>query len=194
MFDLFLVLIFSPFWFIIFLIITVAIFFLQGRPIFFRQTRLGYKGNEIILIKFCSMKSTKSEYGKLLDDFERTTKLGHFLRKFSLDEIPSILNVLNNDMSLVGPRPFISDYKNLYNKRQMRRHDVLPGITGWAQINGRNSISWQEKFELDLWYVDNQSFVLDMKIILLTFWKVFRGKDINANHKSTTMPRFNGKN
>ena len=116
-FDLFLVLIFSPFWFIIFLIITVAIFFLQGRPIFFRQTRLGYKGNEIILIKFCSMKSTKNEYGKLLDDFERTTKLGHFLRKFSLDEIPSILNVLNNDMSLVGPRPFISDYKNLYNKR-----------------------------------------------------------------------------
>ena len=157
-FDLFLVIFLFPFWFLIFLIICIIILFSQGRPIFFKQSRLGYKANEIKIIKFCTMKNLKDEKGNLLDDFSRTTRLGEILRKYSLDEIPSILNVIKNEMSLVGPRPFISEYKNLYSKEQMKRHDVMPGITGWAQVNGRNSISWKEKFELDLWYVSNQSF------------------------------------
>lgn len=140
------------------------------------------------------MNSTKNEQGELLDDIERMTRLGYFLRKFSLDEIPNIFNVLKNDMSIVGPRPLFPEYEKLYSKEQMKRHSVLPGITGWAQINGRNSISWQEKFELDLWYVKNQSIFLDIKIIFLTFWKVFKGKDVNSNSDSNTMPRFDGKN
>ena len=193
-FDLFLVISLFPFWFLTFLIICIIILFIQGRPIFFKQSRLGHKANEIKIIKFCTMKNLKDEKGNLLDDFSRTTRLGEILRKYSLDEIPGILNVIKNEMSLVGPRPFISEYKNLYSKEQMRRHDVMPGITGWAQVNGRNSISWKEKFELDLWYVSNQSFFLDIKIIFLTFFSVFKAKDINLENSFTTMPKFNGKN
>ena len=166
----------------------------QGKPIFFTQLRLGYKAKEFKILKFCTMNNIKDNSGTLLDDFSRTTKLGRILRKYSLDEIPSIFNVIKNEMSLVGPRPFLAEYKSLYSEDQIKRHDVIPGITGWAQIRGRNAITWNEKFELDLWYVSNQSILLDIKIIFFTFWNVFRAKNINLENSSTTMPKFNGKN
>ena len=139
-----------------------------GSPIFFTQDRVG-KDNKIFkMIKFRTMSDERDEYGELLSDEYRLTSFGKFLRSTSIDELPELINVLKGDMSLVGPRPLLQEYIPLYSKEQIRRHDVLPGLTGWAQVNGRNSISWCDKFKLDVWYVDNQSFILDIKIILIT--------------------------
>ena len=170
---------------------SICIYFFQGRPIFFKQKRLGVHCEEITLIKFCTMKELKDSEGKFLSDFERTTTLGRFLRKSSLDEFPSILNVVKGELSLVGPRPLLIEYLPLYSKLQLRRHEVLPGITGWAQINGRNSISWDKKFKLDVWYVDNKSFCVDMKILFKTIGIVLKRKSINQS-TNQTMEKFKG--
>ena len=164
-----------------------------GSPVFFLQERVG-KDNKIFkMIKFRTMKNSTDKNGNLLSDNERVTKFGGFLRSFSLDELPELINILKGDMSLVGPRALLVQYLGLYNDEQIRRHEVLPGLTGWAQINGRNSITWSEKFKLDVWYVDNWSLWLDIKIFFLTFWKVLKREGINQS-ESVTMEYFNGSN
>ena len=164
-----------------------------GSPAFFLQERVG-KDNKIFkMIKFRTMKNSTDKNGNLLSDNERVTKFGSFLRSFSLDELPELINILKGDMSLVGPRALLVQYLGLYNDEQIRRHEVLPGLTGWAQINGRNSITWSEKFKLDVWYVDNWSLWLDIKIFFLTFWKVLKREGINQS-ESITMEYFNGRN
>ena len=164
-----------------------------GSPAFFLQERVG-KDNKIFkMIKFRTMKNSTDKNGNLLSDNERVTKFGGFLRSFSLDELPELINILKGDMSLVGPRALLVQYLGLYNDEQIRRHEVLPGLTGWAQINGRNSITWSEKFKLDVWYVDNWSLWLDIKIFFLTFWKVLKREGINQS-ESVTMEYFNGGN
>ena len=191
-FDLSFLLIFSPLIIILFILISFLIIAFDGKPVIFSQKRGGFKGKKFTIYKFSTMNHDVDKKGKLLSDKDRITKIGNFLRSVSLDEIPTFYNVLIGDMSLVGPRPFIAEYLLKYNKAQMRRHDVIPGITGWAQINGRNQLMWEKKFDLDLWYVDNQSFILDLKIIILTFIKVFQRSDINHNELNT-MPRFDEK-
>lgn len=176
----------------IFIIISLLILILHGRPIFFLQTRPGLMGKSFNMIKFRTMSDKKDHNGLLLDDNQRITKIGRFLRSSSLDELPELLNVLFGNMSIVGPRPLLMEYLELYDENQKKRHNVKPGITGWAQINGRNSLSWDEKFDLDIWYVKNQSFFLDIKIILITIIKVLLRSDINSS-ENTTMPRFTGK-
>lgn len=164
-----------------------------GSSAFFLQERVG-KDNKIFkMIKFRTMKNSTDKNGNLLSDNERVTKFGSFLRSFSLDELPELINILKGDMSLVGPRALLVQYLGLYNDEQIRRHEVLPGLTGWAQINGRNSITWSEKFKLDVWYVDNWSLWLDIKIFFLTFWKVLKREGINQS-ESVTMEYFNGRN
>ena len=164
-----------------------------GSPAFFLQERVG-KDNKIFkMIKFRTMKNSTDKNGNLLSDNERVTKFGSFLRSFSLDELPELINILKGDMSLVGPRALLVQYLGHYNDEQIRRHEVLPGLTGWAQINGRNSITWSEKFKLDVWYVDNWSLWLDIKIFFLTFWKVLKREGINQS-ESVTMEYFNGSN
>lgn len=164
-----------------------------GSPAFFLQERVG-KDNKIFkMIKFRTMKNSTDKNGHLLSDNERVTKFGSFLRSFSLDELPELINILKGNMSLVGPRALLVQYLGLYNDEQIRRHEVLPGLTGWAQINGRNSITWSEKFKLDVWYVDNWSLWLDIKIFFLTFWKVLKREGINQS-ESVTMEYFNGSN
>lgn len=164
-----------------------------GSLAFFLQERVG-KDNKIFkMIKFRTMKNSTDKNGNLLSDNERVTKFGGFLRSFSLDELPELINILKGDMSLVGPRALLVQYLGLYNDEQIRRHEVLPGLTGWAQINGRNSITWSEKFKLDVWYVDNWSLWLDIKIFFLTFWKVLKREGINQS-ESVTMEYFNGRN
>lgn len=164
-----------------------------GSPAFFLQERVG-KDNKIFkMIKFRTMKNSTDKNGNLLSDNERVTKFGSFLRSFSLDELPELINILKGDMSLVGPRALLVQYLGLYNDEQIRRHEVLPGLTGWAQINGRNSITWSEKFKLDVWYVDNWSLWLDIKIFFLTFWKVLKREGVNQS-ESVTMEYFNGSN
>jgi lipopolysaccharide/colanic/teichoic acid biosynthesis glycosyltransferase len=162
----------------------------MGNP-FFTQIRIGKNGKSFKLIKLKTMNDKRDQEGKLLPDSKRLTNVGRIIRSFSIDELPELINVLKGDMSLVGPRPLLPDYLPLYNERQNKRHDVLPGITGWAQINGRNSLSWEEKFELDLWYITNISFLLDIKILFLTFLKVVRKDGINSD-PDTPMPRFTG--
>lgn len=162
-----------------------------GSPVLFKQDRPGLRGHPISMIKFRSMRDAIDDHGNPLPDAERLTSFGQFLRSASLDELPALWNVLKGDMSLVGPRPLLMEYLPLYTKQQARRHDVRPGITGWAQVNGRNAISWEEKFELDVWYVDNQSFILDLKILLMTVWKVFAREDISAEGEAT-MAKFTG--
>jgi len=175
------------------IVITILLFILNnGKPFYF-QNRPGYKEKIFRIIKFKTMNDKKNEAGELLPDFERTTLVGKFIRKTSIDEIPQLINVFLGHMSLVGPRPLLPEYLPLYNENQKRRHDVKPGITGWAQINGRNSILWTKKFEHDVWYVDNATILLDMKILLLTVKKVLIPQGINANEKYT-MEEFNGKN
>jgi len=164
-----------------------------GRPVLFRQTRPGLDGRPFEMLKFRTMLDARDAKGHLLPDEQRVTPFGQFLRSTSIDELPELLNVLKGDMSLVGPRPLLMEYLPLYSEEQKRRHEVRPGITGWAQINGRNAISWQKKFELDVWYVDNQSFWLDLKILFLTFWKVVKRSDINQEGKAT-VEAFNGNN
>ena len=175
------------------LLIYLLVIINLGSPAFFLQERVG-KDNKIFkMIKFRTMKNSTDKNGNLLSDNERVTKFGSFLRSFSLDELPELINILKGDMSLVGPRALLVQYLGLYNDEQIRRHEVLPGLTGWAQINGRNSITWSEKFKLDVWYVDNWSLWLDIKIFFLTFWKVFKREGINQS-ETVTMEYFNGTN
>lgn len=173
------------------LILSLAIIFDMGRPVFFKQSRPGLKGKPFLMWKFRSMNNAIDELGTLLPDEQRITKLGQFLRMSSLDELPGLWCVVNGSMSLVGPRPLLNSYLKRYTSEQAKRHDVKPGITGWAQINGRNAISWEEKFKLDVWYVENQGFLIDLKILLLTFKKVFVREGIN-NQGHATMPEFMG--
>lgn len=162
-----------------------------GSPVLFRQTRPGLNGEPFEMLKFRTMLDAYDENGNLLPNEQRHTEFGNFLRSISLDELPELWNVLKGDMSLVGPRPLLMDYLPLYNEDQARRHKVRPGVTGWAQVNGRNAISWEEKFKLDTWYVDNQSLLLDLKIILLTLKKVVIKEGVNAS-ETVTMTRFTG--
>jgi lipopolysaccharide/colanic/teichoic acid biosynthesis glycosyltransferase len=171
----------SPFLLIISLIVMVA----DGLPIFFRQERPGHHGEIFTILKFRTMRRLADKHGSLLPDESRLTKLGQFLRATSLDELPELINVLKGEMSLVGPRPLLPAYLPLYNSEQARRHDVLPGITGWAQVHGRNTLTWQEKFTLDVWYVDNWSFVLDVKIIGMTIVKVLQREGISQPGQKT---------
>ncbi len=172
----------------VFFILSALIFIFLGRPIFFTQKRPGLRNKTFKIIKFRTMKIPSDSE---IEDSQRITNLGKFLRSYSLDEIPEFFNVLKGNMSLVGPRPLLEEYLELYSKEQLKRHDVLPGITGWAQINGRNNISWEEKLELDIWYVENKSTFLDLKIIFLTFWKVLTKKDTSPSNK-VTMDKFKG--
>lgn len=178
----------------IILIITLWLHFAnKGTGAFFYQERPGRKGKVFKVIKFKTMTDERDENGILLPDEKRLTKVGNFVRSTSIDELPQLINVLKGDMSLIGPRPLLVEYLPLYSKEQARRHNVRPGITGLAQCNGRNAISWQKKFELDVWYVDHCSFILDMKIIILTIMKVFKREGISSD-TSVTMEIFNGNN
>lgn len=191
MFDLLFISIIGLFFLPIIIILAVLVRFMLGNPIIFKQQRPGLKARPFYVYKFRTMSNKKNSQGELLADAERLTALGHFLRSSSLDELPSLWNVLKGEMSMVGPRPLLMEYLPLYNIEQARRHEVKPGVTGWAQVNGRNAISWEEKFKLDVWYVDNQSFWLDIKIILLTIKKVLFRDGISAQGEAT-MPRFTG--
>jgi lipopolysaccharide/colanic/teichoic acid biosynthesis glycosyltransferase len=162
-----------------------------GSPVTFRQTRPGMHGKPFTMVKFRTMTEGRNERGELLSDRERLTEFGQFLRASSLDELPELWNVLRGEMSLVGPRPLLMEYLPLYSAEQARRHEVRPGITGWAQINGRNAINWDDRFQLDVWYVDHQSFWLDMRILLLTARKVMMREGISASGEAT-VSKFNG--
>ena len=170
----------APFWLPLLLLIALLVRFRIGAPIFFRQTRPGLGGRPFRMIKFRSMTDARDAAGNLLPDADRLPPFGRWLRASSLDELPELFNVLKGEMSLVGPRPLLMQYLPLYSPRQARRHEVQPGITGWAQINGRNAISWEEKFELDVWYVEHRSFWLDLKILVQTFLKVVKREGISA--------------
>lgn len=183
------IVIFSP----LMIIVSVLIALFMRTPVIFSQKRAGLNGSHFHIYKFRSMTDLYDDKGKLKDDDQRITLLGKYIRKASLDELPGLFNVLKNDMSLVGPRPLLIRYLERYSPEQARRHRVKPGLTGWAQVNGRNAISWDEKFKLDIWYVDNYSFWLDLKIIFLTFLRVFRGDGISSEGHST-MPEFKGNN
>ncbi|PTK39052.1 sugar transferase [Staphylococcus hominis] len=162
-----------------------------GKPVLFRQVRPGQDGKPFEIYKFRTMSDKRDENGELLPDDQRMTPVGTFIRKSSIDELPQLINVLKGDISLVGPRPLLMEYLHLYNDEQKKRHNVKPGITGWAQVNGRNAISWDEKFKLDVWYAENQSFKLDMYIIYKTIINILQRKDINApNH--VTAEKFKG--
>lgn len=163
-----------------------------GSPVLFRQTRPGLNGEPFTLYKFRTMTDERDEAGNLLSDEKRLTKTGRLIRKTSLDELPQLINVIKGDLSLVGPRPLLMEYIPLYTKRQWRRHEVKPGITGWAQINGRNKVTWEEKFELDVWYVDHRSFLLDLKILLLTVVKVLKSEGVSQD-RHVTAEKFTGR-
>lgn len=178
---------FAPF----FVVLTWLVFRKLGGPVFFKQVRPGKDGKPFRMVKFRTMTDERGANGRLLPDVERLPPFGRWLRTTSLDELPELWNVLKGDMSLVGPRPLLMEYLPLYSPDQARRHEVRPGITGWAQVNGRNALSWEEKFSLDLWYVDNMSFLLDMKILLLTIKKVISRDGISAVGEAT-MPKFMG--
>lgn len=175
----------------VFLIIVILLSLVNKGTAFFFQKRPGKNEKIFKVIKFKTMTDKKDAQGKLLPDAERMTKAGRFIRKTSLDEIPQLLNVIKGDMSLIGPRPLLVSYLPLYNDFQKRRHEVKPGITGWAQVNGRNSISWDKKFELDIWYVDHCSFTLDSRIFWMTLMKVFKSEGVNAE-KNIPMRPFKG--
>ncbi len=189
--DLSIIIITLPIWLPTLLLICLIVYIFYGRPFIFSQKRLGFKGENFSIYKIKTMNDKRDSHNNLLDDSKRVTRVGRILRKMSLDELPSIINVLRGDMSLVGPRPFIAQYKNLYNESQMKRHNVKPGITGWAQVSGRNNLSWEEKFKLDVWYVENQSLKLDLKILFITIWTVIRSDGI-SNKPDVTMPFFTG--
>lgn len=182
-------LIFSPLLFLVFLLLLISN---QVNPFFF-QKRPGLNGKIFKVIKFKSMNDKRDKDGNLLSDEKRLTKLGIFLRKTSFDEAPQVINILKGDMSIIGPRPLLPEYLPLYNDKQKKRHNVKPGITGWAQINGRNAISWNKKFEYDVWYVENRSFLLDVKIFFKTFLKVFKSEGVNSKGEATS-EAFNGIN
>lgn len=175
----------------IFLLVTIFLFIAnEGKP-FFIQERPGKNNRIFKIIKFKTMNDKKDRNGNLLSDSERLTKIGSFVRKTSMDEIPQLLNVIKGDMSLVGPRPLLVDYLPLYNDDQKRRHEVRPGITGWAQVNGRNALSWQEKFNFDIWYIDNISFSSDIKILIMTMLNILNTSGISSG-TSVTMEKFEG--
>lgn len=175
----------------ILLLIALLIWITQGSPVLFRQQRPGYLGKPFICYKFRTMSDRRDQNGHLLPDEQRLTRLGKFLRSTSLDELPELFNVLRGEMSLVGPRPLLMQYLERYTPEQARRHEMLPGITGWAQVNGRNALSWEEKFRLDVWYVDHWSFWLDLKILALTVIKVLRREGISSEGYATA-PEFMG--
>lgn len=179
----------SPVIFVSFVAVAVKL----GTPVFFRQIRPGIHGQPFEMIKFRTMLDSLDKNGNPLPDEQRMTSFGLFLRAVSLDELPGLWNVLKGEMSLVGPRPLLMEYLPLYSEQQYRRHEIRPGITGWAQVNGRNALSWEEKFKLDIWYIDNQSFWLDMKILLLTVKKVLIRDGISADGE-VTMTKFTGSN
>lgn len=188
-FAVFFLILFAP----VMVMVSMAVYSRMGFPIFFAQDRPGRSGENFALIKFRTMIDTTHINGLELSDEERLIPFGRFLRATSLDELPEFINVLKGDMSLVGPRPLLMEYMSLYNARQARRHEVRPGITGWAQVNGRNALSWEEKFELDVWYVDNQSLWLDIKILFKTVLQVLK-RDGISHGEDATMPRFKGSN
>lgn len=175
------------------IIIAILIRIKLGSPIFFLQERVGKDNKVFKIIKFRTMRDIRDKNGNLLADEERMTSFGKTMRSLSIDELPELINILKGDMSIVGPRPLLVQYLSLYNDEQIKRHNTLPGLTGWAQINGRNNLSWNEKFDLDLWYVKNRSFKLDLKIIFLTIYKVIKREDINKEGQATT-EYFNGMN
>lgn len=175
------------------IIVAILVYISLGSPVLFKQQRPGLMGKPFYLYKFRTMTLDRAPNGKLLDDGARLTPLGRFLRKFSLDELPQLINVLKGDMSFVGPRPLLMEYLPLYTYQQARRHGVKPGITGWAQVRGRNALSWDDKFSLDVWYVDHRTFRLDLYILWLTFIKVIRSEGISQKGHAT-MPEFKGGN
>jgi len=175
----------------VFILVTAGLYFAnQGKPFFF-QRRPGMGGKIFPIIKFKTMNDRRGDDGELHSDEIRLTPMGKFVRKTSLDEIPQLINVLKGDMSLIGPRPLLEEYLPLYNKRQFRRHEVRPGITGWAQVNGRNTVDWPQRFEMDVWYVENISFALDLKILFSTFRKVIKSEGVSSA-TSATMEKFKG--
>lgn len=174
------------------LVLSLLIFLRMGRPVLFRQTRPGLRGRSFEMLKLRTMRDAVDRDGNPLADSERITPLGQFLRSTSLDELPELWNVLKGDMSLVGPRPLLMEYLPLYSAEQARRHEVRPGVTGWAQVNGRNALSWEQKFALDVWYVDNRSLALDGRIMVMTLVKVLKRDGISADGEAT-MPRFEGR-
>jgi lipopolysaccharide/colanic/teichoic acid biosynthesis glycosyltransferase len=190
-FDLSIIILLAPLFIVVLAVLAFLVRTRLGSPVYFTQVRPGLRGKPFRLIKFRSMTDARTTTGELLSDAERLTPFGRFLRASSLDELPEVMNVLAGEMSLVGPRPLLMDYLPLYTPEQARRHDVQPGITGWTQVNGRNALSWEEKFALDTWYVDNRGLGLDLKILGLTVGKVLRRDGISAAGDAT-MPRFEG--
>lgn len=188
LFDLTLIAVTAVVWLPIMFVLALVAWLTMGRPIFFIQTRPGLFGRPFRLIKFRTMRETADADGRTLSDSDRLTPLGRFLRGTSLDELPELWNVITGDMSLVGPRPLMTEYLPLYTSEQARRHEVRPGISGWAQVNGRNSLSWEEKFALDLWYVENHSLALDVAILFRTIRKVLAREGINAEGEATMKP------
>jgi lipopolysaccharide/colanic/teichoic acid biosynthesis glycosyltransferase len=180
----FLSLVFAP----LLLLIAIAVVTTMGRPVLFRQLRAGLNGRTFKILKFRTMNSAVNRSGGLLPDDARLTSLGRFLRNTSLDELPELINVIAGDMSFVGPRPLLAEYLGRYSVEQARRHEVLPGITGWAQINGRNNLSWDDKFRLDVWYVAHCSAMLDLRIFVLTIWKILKREGINEPGQATAAP------
>ena len=191
-FDLLLVIAAGIIFFPVIIILSLLVYLTIGTPVFFKQQRPGWRAKPFNIYKFRTMSDEKNSRAELLSDLERLTSFGRWLRSTSLDELPSLWNVLKGEMSLVGPRPLLMEYLPLYNSEQARRHEVKPGITGWAQVNGRNAISWEDKFILDVWYVDNQSLWLDIKTLLLTIKKVLFRHGISAAGEAT-MPKFTGR-
>jgi len=181
------IILFAP----VMLVVALLVLLTMGRPVLFRQQRPGLRGKPFTLYKFRTMRDARTPSGELLPDELRLTTFGKWLRSTSLDELPELFNVLKGEMSLVGPRPLLMEYLPRYSPEQARRHEVKPGITGWAQVNGRNALSWEEKFRMDVWYVDNWNLWLDMKILLLTIWKVLKREGISAEG-CATMPAFTG--
>jgi len=177
----------------IFILVALLLAIFQNGKVFFTQRRPGKNEKIFMLVKFKTMRDDKDEKGELLPDADRLTWIGKIVRKTSMDEIPQLLNILKGDMSFIGPRPLLVEYLSLYNSEQAKRHQVTPGITGWAQVNGRNTISWAKKFEYDVWYVNNQSFWLDLKIIFMTIFKVFKAEGISAEG-AATIEKFTGNN
>lgn len=191
LFDLFVSLSLSMLFLFLIIIVAILVRFKLGSPILFKQQRPGLHGKPFFLYKFRTMTDETDSEGNMLPDHVRLTKFGKFLRKYSLDELPQLVNVIKGDLSLVGPRPLLMEYLELYTEEQAKRHNVRPGITGWAQVNGRNAISWEEKFDFDVWYVKNRTFLLDMKILLLTVKKVSKSEGINqVGH--VTIEKFTG--
>jgi len=191
LFDLFLLLLTAPLWLPALGAVALLVRLKLGRQVLFRQPRPGRQGRVFELVKFRTMTDARDAEGRLLPDAQRLTRFGQLLRSSSLDELPEVLNVLKGEMSLVGPRPLLVRYLDRYTPEQARRHEVPPGLTGWAQIKGRNALSWEEKFRLDVWYVDHQSLWLDVRILFLTVWQVLRRHGVNAPGEAT-MPEFMG--